>query len=204
MGAMLFVPCAVLAIAVGFAEARGRRLGSRSLAFIGVAGFAAILLGWVLLDQPLARFAAEDLRYSIWPDAWYLATSVWPVGTGFGTFSLAYQQVESLASVTPLLVNAAHDDYLQLLIEGGAPAAAIVIAFLAWFGWQVTRLARARAGMTGWFAAGGVLLLLVHSAVDYPLRTEALSAVFAALCAILNMAAHPGNRPAATLPARET
>ena len=53
--------------------------------------------------------------------------------------------------------------------------------------------------MTGWFAASGIFVLLVHSAADYPLRTEALSAAFAALCAVLNMAAQPASsrRPAA-------
>jgi O-antigen ligase len=200
-GAILFVPAAILTIAVALVDSRGRDMTRRSLAIVGVIAVVVAVLGWAGLDQLLTRFgASKDLRYTIWPDAWYLAKLVWPLGSGFGTFELAYQQVESLSGVTPLLINAAHSDYLQLLIEGGAPALALILAFLGWVAVQVRRLAKAGEGMTGWFAAAGIALLLLHSAVDYPLRTEALSVVMMALCVILNMAAHPSPAPEPVAP----
>lgn len=191
-GGSLFVPAAVIAIALSLAERRSGRRARRRTLLVALAAVAVIAVGWLLLGQPLARLgASEDLRYSIWPDAWYLARSLWPVGGGFGTFVPSYQQVESLGSVTPLLINAAHDDYLQLLIEGGAAALAIMLAFLVWLGVQARRIAYAPAGRAGWFALAGVALLLIHSAVDYPLRTEALSTVFVLLCLVVNAASHP-------------
>ena len=190
-GASLFIPCAVIAIALSLAERRAGHRARRRGMLVALAAIATIALGWLLVGQPLDRLgASEDLRYAIWPDAWYLARSLWPFGSGFGTFALAYQQVESLGRVTPLLINAAHDDYLQLLIEGGGAALAIVVAFFAWLGLQVRRLLRAPSGRAGWCALAGVALLLVHSAVDYPLRTEALSTVFVLLCLVLNTASH--------------
>ena len=191
-GGSLFVPTAVIAITLSLAERRAGRHARRRAMLVALAAIATIAIGWLLVGQPLARLgASDDLRYAIWPDAWYLARSVWPVGSGFGTFTLAYQQVESLGGVTPLLINAAHDDYLQLLIEGGAATLVIIVAFLVWLGVQARYIARAHAGRAGWFALAGVTLLLIHSAVDYPLRTEALSTIFALLCLVINAASHP-------------
>jgi len=191
-GGSLFVPTAVIAIALSRAEHRAGRHGRRRTLPVALAAVAIIATGWLLLGQPFARLGAnDDLRYVIWPDAWYLARSLWPVGGGLGTFVPSYQQVESLGSVTPLLINAAHDDYLQLLIEGGAAALAVMLAFFIWLGVQARRIARAPAGRAGWFALAGVALLLIHSAVDYPLRTEALSTVFVLLCLVVNAASRP-------------
>jgi len=191
-GAGLFLAVAVVAVALSLAERRGRRRARRRALLVALAALLTIAVGWLLVGQPLARLGpSDDLRFAIWPNAWYLARSLWPVGGGFGTFAPSYQQVESLGSVTPLLINAAHNDYLQLLIEGGAVALAIVAAFLAWLAVQARRIARAPAGRAGWFGLAGVALLLIHSAVDYPLRTEALSTIFVLLCLVINAASHP-------------
>lgn len=191
MGAALFIPAAAVAIIITLIDSPARKITLRGVAAITVVALIFAALGWAGFDQLLSRFQASvDLRDTIWPDALYLAKSVWPVGTGFGTFDQAYPPIESLAGVTPLFINAAHEDYLQLAIEGGAPALLLLLAFLGWFGLQIVRLARRRGGMTGWFAATGIFILLVHSAADYPLRTEALSTALAALCVVLNMAAH--------------
>ena len=191
-GMLLFVPCAVLTVVAALRD----RAVPRTNPIARVALVAIPLLFLLLGATGLAVLAERmqntgDLRFAIWPDAWYLAQSVWPSGTGFGTFALAYQRVESLGGVTTAYINAAHNDYLQLLIEGGAAGVALLLAFLGWFGRALVQLARARGGMTGWFAAAGIGVLLVHSADDYPLRTEALSTLFATLCVILNLAREP-------------
>jgi O-antigen ligase len=191
-GILLFVPCAALAMAVAIRDGLTRRASRFARLSLLLAPLLFVAIGWAGLAVLAERMQSfRDLRFAIWPDAWYLAQSVWPTGTGFGTFAPAYQRIEALAGVTPLLVNAAHNDYLQLLIEGGIPATLLVLAFLGWFGLRVIQLARGGQGMAGWFATAGILVLLLHSAVDYPLRTEALSTVFAALCAILNLARQP-------------
>lgn len=195
-GALLFVPCAALTIAVAVRDGLTRRASSFARLSLILAPLLFVAIGWTGLAVLAERMQSfRDLRFTIWPDAWYLAQSVWPAGTGFGTFAPAYQRIESLAGVTPLLVNAAHNDYLQLLIEGGVAATLLVAAFLGWFGLRVAQLARHGRGMAGWFATAGILVLLLHSTVDYPLRTEALSTVFAALCAVLNLARQPMPAP---------
>jgi hypothetical protein len=195
-GLVLFLPCAVLTVASAWRDTRTRPISRTGwLVAAGIVALA-LVIGWAGLGVVAARLqATRDLRFTIWPDAWYLAQSVWPVGTGFGTFELAYQRIESLAGVSPLRINAAHSDWLQLAIEGGAAAIAAAALFLGWLLWQAIRLVRSGAGMTGWFAFGGILVLLLHSAVDYPLRTEALSAALALLCVLLNAASHPPPPP---------
>ena len=89
-------------------------------------------------------------------------------------------------------VNHAHNDWLELWLTGGAPAIVLAVGFLAWLAastfrlWSsgqpeapVLDLALAQA------ASIVIVLLLLHSVVDYPLRTAALSVLFAMACAYL-------------------
>jgi O-antigen ligase len=108
-------------------------------------------------------------------------------GSGFGTFQTLYQTVEDPFAVTRFYVNHAHNDVLELLVEGGIPALALLVLSLAWWiaaawrAWRPSDVADpyARAGAV----IGGVLLM--HSLVDFPLRTEALMAVLATSIALL-------------------
>jgi hypothetical protein len=81
---------------------------------------------------------------------------------------------------------------LELWLNGGVPAIILIIGFLTWFAvstfrvWSngqtqasVLELALAQA------ASIVVVLLLLHSVVDYPLRMPALSVLFAFSCAYL-------------------
>ena len=131
-----------------------------------------------------------------------------PLGTGLGTFvpvhALFERQSEALLNA---FANRAHNDYLELWLEAGIPGIAIIGLFLAWF---------VRAGLALWRRPGSdrdqidillarsasiaVLLLLLHSVVDYPLRTTALLTVFAFLCAL--MTAPPVRAAAASAAAR--
>jgi O-antigen ligase len=100
---------------------------------------------------------------------------------------------EGPRQVYSAFVNHAHNDYAEVFLEGGLFAVALFVAFLLWF---------AVAALRAWLPAGSrslsaldrglpkaaaiaILLLLLHSGVDYPLRTTALASLFAFLCALL-------------------
>jgi O-antigen ligase len=115
-----------------------------------------------------------------------------PFGSGFGTFVPIYEKFVPRTQLNDRLVNHAHNDWLELWLTGGLPAIILAAGFLAWLaastfrawsddqpGASVLDLALAQA------ASIVIVLLLLHSVVDYPLRMPALSVLFAIACAYL-------------------
>jgi O-antigen ligase len=122
------------------------------------------------------------------PDSWArtldAARDVFPFGSGFGSFERVIPAYEDPSAVTAKFLNHAHNDYLEVLMELGLPGSVLVGMALIWWGWRTfviwrkedpdeSRLRRA--------AAIAVLVVILHSLVDYPLRTPAVAG-WAALC----------------------
>jgi O-antigen ligase len=109
-----------------------------------------------------------------------------PTGSGAGTFLELYRWYENPAEVSTTFVNHAHDDLLELLIETGVFGLACVVLFLGWFvprAWKLWAGARRQSIQLAASMVIGVELL--HSLVDYPLRTAAMSSVMAIACVLL-------------------
>ena len=84
-------------------------------------------------------------------------------------------------------MNHAHSDWLELLLETGVVGIALAALFLAWWGLRVRAVWQAEERDP--FAQAATIAsaaMMLHSVVDYPLRTAALSAVFAACLALLS------------------
>lgn len=177
------------------AELGGRRgftSGHASALTILFAVLFAVQFG---LGGILSRFqtdAADDLRWPLAETTFVTALESLPFGTGLGTFVPVYATVEKTENVSVAFANRAHNDFAEILLETGIPGAILVTAFLVWF---------ARHAYAVWSAPNSeerdselllpraaaliIVLLLTHSLVDYPLRTTALSVIFAFFCAIL-------------------
>jgi O-antigen ligase len=108
------------------------------------------------------------------------------LGYGLGTFTTVYPQFRSF--YTNLFVNAAHNDYVQILVETG------LIGFAA-VGWFIIEVYRAGlANVQGWnrdysralglAALIGCTGLLVHSFFDFNLQIPANACAFYFLCAV--------------------
>jgi hypothetical protein len=115
-----------------------------------------------------------------------------PFGSGFGTFAPIYEKFEPRTSLGNRYVNHAHNDWLELWLTGGAPAIMLAVGFLAWLAASAFRLwsrDQPEAPVLDLVLAQAapivIVLLLLHSALDYPLRTAALSVLFATACAYL-------------------
>ena len=103
-----------------------------------------------------------------------------PVGSGVGSFQPVYRTQEPLATVGTTYMNHAHSDWLELLLETGVAGILLAAAFLAWWGLRVRAIWRAEEpDRFAQAAAVATAAIMLHSIVDYPLRTAALSAVFA-------------------------
>jgi O-antigen ligase len=70
-------------------------------------------------------------------------------------------------------MNQAHDDYLQIVMEAGLPGLLLLLVFLGWWGWTSVQLwRRTDDGDKALGRLGSVLILLMMlaSIVDYPVR----------------------------------
>ena len=96
-----------------------------------------------------------------------------------------YPQYEDPAAVNSTFVNHAHNDYLEIALETGIAGVLLVAAFLLW--WSCAVPIWRSAAVDRYALAGSIAsaAILVHSLVDYPLRTAALSAIMAASLALM-------------------
>ena len=154
----------------------------------GLLSLIAIQAGRV---PALARFAEQgaDLRFMAAPTVIAAIRTYWPVGSGFGSFIPIYQTLQPPALVDPTIFNHAHDDFLEISLEGGLAAWVILAAFVAWVvgrghaAWRKAAVSPSRS-----LARGGtivIVMILVHSLVDYPLRTVAMTTLLAFACGLL-------------------
>lgn len=109
-----------------------------------------------------------------------------PLGTGLGTFPLIYPWYESTDLIGPTYANHAHNDLLELIIETGILGLFVLGLFLWWYLRKTLSLWREDARPYLPLAASLMIALqMIHSLVDYPLRTAALSSMFALACIFL-------------------
>lgn len=109
-----------------------------------------------------------------------------PFGSGLGSFRAVYQLYEQPDQVTTTYVIHAHNDYAELALETGIAGIVLMVLFLAWWAVAVWRVWRtAEAGPFARAASIASAAILVHSLVDFPLRTAAISSCFAMCLALL-------------------
>jgi hypothetical protein len=122
-------------------------------------------------QQRLAEGDVSGSRFRIWADALQLIAQHPWTGVGWGNFNFAW-------SLTPFpqrhtaFFDHTHNLPLQLAVELGLPLALVVCALLLWALWQGARRALAATGAasaTGRCALMMVVLIGLHSLLEYPL-----------------------------------
>jgi hypothetical protein len=196
-GVALGLGAGILSVALVAMHGDGRRRKRRLVVAIGgnlAALIVAFQFGFVTLAERVQHSELiEDMRVPVASITINAAETYSPVGSGFGSFVPIFQQREPLSLLRSSYVNRAHDDWLELWLDGGVPALVLVALFLLWFGRSALRVWLARSPPRMSVAAADlarassvvILLLLLHSIVDYPLRTTALMVLFACCAAFL-------------------
>jgi O-antigen ligase len=159
-------------------------------------GIGAVAAGLVLTTALVARASSlqrlfagspegEDLRLRVWGPIADAAWSYFPFGSGMGTFVEVYKVIEPDENLSPLYLNHAHNDWLEMLLTGGLPAV-LILAVAIWFlGRAVLRaLVGQRSDSSSEtvlarLGAAIVIILALGSAYDYPLRVPSLACLFA-------------------------
>lgn len=194
LGLMLVAIFAGVVLTAPMAKLNRKNKGNRWLL---VAGFvvAMMLAGQFALFRMLERFATDpgaDGRIPFARNTIEAAKAFMPFGSGIGTFVPVYGTYEKVDDAYASYANRAHNDFLEAWLETGAFGIILLTVFLAWlilramaiWGKGLSQATRtdvllARAALVV------VLLIVVHSLLDYPLRTGAISSLFAFCCALL-------------------
>lgn len=159
---------------------------------------AAVVLGALAMfvmssaayDLVAARFGDvdDDLRWNITNWSLPLAARYWLNGSGAGSYVAVFNPAEQLAWVKATYVNAAHNDYLQTVIELGV-AGIVLVALLAISVVQCFPALRGGAkeqlSRQAMFGTVVIVMFALHSVVDYPLRRPAAWIFFALALAAL-------------------
>ncbi|MER8386445.1 O-antigen ligase family protein [Mesorhizobium sp. M1380] len=170
---------AITVLSVVFLSARSRISGLGFLAmFIGLSVYT--IGAWTKIDADVidpafgrgefARTTIEGIKDN------------WETGVGFGNFQKVYQVYEREGMIFRQYVNHAHNDFLEIALEGGIVAVVLTVVYLSLFS---AHLIRSRHDPIQKAAFLSVSFMLIHSLVDYPLRTEALVMTFAYMNAII-------------------
>lgn len=120
----------------------------------------------------LARDSFADLRWSILPVIFDMIATHWLVGSGFGSFEQVYQVYEPSSILMPRYVNQAHNDWAQLVIEGGVFAGTLLAGLGLWVVKAIAELFYSqKAYASGLFWVSIFSIIGAASLVDYPMRT---------------------------------
>ena len=149
--------------------------------------FAALALVTVGKDLPgWGTSASIETRAMFWSKTLQASRDHIVTGSGIGTFQQVYRRYEDAGAIDQWYANHAHNDYLEIALEGGVPAIILLGLFLLWW---------LRQGQLAWLTANGTpeqkaaavasAAILLHSSFDYPLRTAAIAAVMAVCLALL-------------------
>lgn len=140
-------------------------------------------MGWMAVDE------AEELRHALTSAAVDMGKAHAPLGSGVGAFVEAFEQDAPSRLLLANYVNHAHNEYAQWWLTTGWPgmlALGCLLAVMCVAGWQLLRV-RGKGSNAVLAAACFVAIcaVLVHSWVDYPLRTTTLMATVAALAGLM-------------------
>lgn len=201
---LLGLPVAAVSIAMFLPQRLRLRFPVAAMALVSVAAVAAVYMSPLQDRLFVSNATSFQSRQKFWSNSVSAIGDHWLLGSGVGSFPNIYPSHEDQAAVTRIVVNHAHNDYLEIALETGIPGIVLVIGFFAW--WIRRASAIWRSPVADRFAQAATIAsaaILTHSLVDYPLRTAALSAIFAACLALMTQPRlRDSDRPADLWPTR--
>jgi O-antigen ligase len=168
-------------------DRRRARWGLAAVAIGALAAVAAILASPARNNLTAAGADTDySSRYTSFSNSLRATADLFPVGSGVGSFAEVYPAYENPTWVDRWFVNHVHNDYIELALETGLAGMLLVAAFLLW--WMQRTVAIWRAPVIDPFARAATIAsgaILLHSLVDFPLRSTGIAALFAACVALM-------------------
>jgi O-antigen ligase len=181
---VLMLVAAPLGMAVSALRRSGReRAGIVALVFAGALAAIGLsaAMGWMKVDE------LEEIRWIMRDATFALGFVHLPWGSGVGSFVPVFQQAIPESRLMPQYINAAHNDYAQVWLEGGLIGILVALTCVAALANAVASYHHRHGGVGRvlWATLLGIFALLAHAGADYALRTPALSSLAALLAGIL-------------------
>lgn len=126
-------------------------------------------------------------RTEIWKDSWKMIREHPVTGAGLGAYKTVFPIYARHNGM--LLVEYAHNDYIQALTDGGAVGGLLALAFIVLILRAIFRGIKSDDTLLGGLAIGcgaGVCSLLVHSIFDFNLQIPSNALLFLFLSAVIS------------------
>lgn len=123
--------------------------------------------------------AGQDMRARGLPTVLSMIAAYFPVGAGFGGFDPIFRLHEPFSLLKPTYFNHAHNDFLEIVLDGGLAALLLLLVAIGWYIIVSIRAWRESGRYSALPKLGSAILLLVFvaSAFDYPARTPMMMAM---------------------------
>jgi len=180
-GAMISICLAmILFVILLILRSKRKKNGIVLVLFLVLVVLSISWFGWDDVFQRFGKLTTErgtihEARFVFWKDSVNIIKDFPVTGTGFGTFANIYPRYRTYTS--PLSVLHAHNDYLELLIEGGLIGFALVTWFLLVVLMKTLRVYRQRRERFSLYlylgCLTGISSLLFHSLTDFNMHIGA-------------------------------
>ena len=151
------------------------------------------------IDRLIGADPLGDRRAEALPTVIDITLSYLPIGSGFGSFDTVFRRAEPFQMLQTTYFNEAHNDLLQIVLEGGVPGLILLISALIWLGIMTARVWGASSAhgpvIRGRAASVAMWMITVASALDYALRTPIMMATACALTFLVVLALEGSRQP---------
>ena len=195
--AILVTAAGLVLFTAGLLWGRRGRSVSLPLAAVGVAFFIASFYGLDLLFERVAFvLSGTDPSALVRREIWATVLNVIKLSPWWGS---GWEGVAALASsfdtsyIPGFFVNAAHNDYLELVVIVGVPLAGLVfVVGLWWYGRTAVQVAALGCRASSFFPVAlglflGITVVLAQEAVEYGLKQPANLLLFVVACGALGL-----------------
>ncbi|MFO7910873.1 MAG: O-antigen ligase family protein [Desulfotignum sp.] len=188
-----------LVVFTGFLLKRRISRGN-TLLIMGMIILAALSIGWFGWEQILERFARlknahgiiHESRLDFWKDTWVMIQDFVFTGSGMGTFSHVYPLYRTI--ISDRFLTHAHNDYLELLSEGGVFGFFLAALFLLVVFYKTYAVFMQRRDAFSIYlyigSLSALVAILVHSVTDFNLHIGANGLWFFFIAGMLVASAH--------------
>lgn len=149
------------------------------------------------MDQAQAPGAlVQYTRGWIWKDSWSMVRAHPLIGVGLGAYPTVYATYSHNDGT--MTVTESHNDYLQILADGGIVGGALALWFLALLFRDMVRSLKSRdpgLASIGLGGSAGIFAILVHSCFDFNLQLPSNALLFLLLAATVSLIGRAGAVP---------